>query len=320
MRKINILKNDDYWYDFSKTLNELGYNSEVIDISLSNIESYVVAHPQDLNIVWGGFFRKKTSNNPSYVGTPSVGWAEQGVGLSHYDTISLDPKGHVGNGTLPASKIEPITESQDKELQDWLERHYFNKITNCGLPELPDDFILFPLQHLKDSTMMFDCPSWARDYQSIINHICSIIPENTSLVVKQHPKHRNGFSSETRGKVVYLPMFPDSVNPSLNDALLRKCRAVVAVNSSYVVEALLYNKPILTAGKGIFTGNGLTTEVNRLQDIQFDNLFVEEKANRSFLYEICLNRQILKSECANKSVVSRVWNRYMELSKALYGE
>ncbi len=320
MRKINILKNDPYWSDFSKSLNSLGYNSEVIDISLSNIESYVKSHPQDLNVVWGGFFRKKTNNNPEYMNNSSVCWAEQGVGLSHYDTISLDPKGHVGNGTLPASNFRTITREEHLEYTDWVEKHYLNKVKEIALPELPDDFILFPLQHLKDSTMMFDCPAWARDYQSIINHICDIIPAQTKLVVKQHPKHRSGFSSETRGKVVFLPTFPDTVNPSLNDALLRKCRAVVAINSSYVIEALANYKPVVTLGRGIFTGNELTTEVSSLKDIQFDNLICETQKNVDFLYEVCLNRQILKSECGNVTVVKRIWDRYMELSKALYGE
>ncbi|WP_167762500.1 hypothetical protein [Brevundimonas intermedia] len=128
--------------------------------------------------------------------------------------------------------------------------------------------------HLKDEENLDEL------YQAILQHV----PDSWRILYKPHPL-------TPRDPLADVALAPDRflrLDVDLHDALTA-CKAVLVHSSNVGLEALLYGKPVLTLGRPIYEGRGLTThleQVNRLSGVLTDSgglLLATEEAVLSFL-------------------------------------
>jgi len=312
----------DYIAGLGPYLNSRGYS-----VSFNNIQGYDMRdrverlEEDEAMFVWSGPYRRFTADK--WKPHPRVIHCERGF-LPHYTSVNFDVAGHGYRSSITGAKFDtPLYLTQLNELKEFLRDHYYP----ATIPDprefpFPDPFYLLPLQHNDDSVMQYDAPMYTRNSASLIRQIAKVLPDGCSLVVKTHPLHTSPTlpgaveSSGLNVQLIDSSKFDDEQNHKVNLALLYRAKAMITVNSSFIFEALAFNVPTITLGRGVFSGSGLTKEVTRIDATLFDNIPLHLSRNLAFLYELCINRQILHADFDNREIVDRAWqlfeNRYAE--------
>jgi hypothetical protein len=132
-------------------------------------------------------------------------------------------------------------------------------------PERP--FVYFPL-HVTDDYKIKKIIPHCVDQASIAEQVADALPPGYDLVLKEHPMSvgRNSLSFLRRlRKRANVRL----VNPWTNSHMLMRDAAAVAVISSTVgLEALLYEKPVLTLGEPFYAGYGITLDVDSFRELR----------------------------------------------------
>lgn len=122
-------------------------------------------------------------------------------------------------------------------------------------------FVFYPIHFGSDIQITLRAPQWENQI-ALIEHLAASLPFGSELVVKEHPF---GVGS--------LPLAPFRallrrrpeirlVRPTTHaHALLRQCAAVATVNSTTGFEAMMFGKPVVTFGHGLYRGLGLSIDV-----------------------------------------------------------
>jgi hypothetical protein len=128
-------------------------------------------------------------------------------------------------------------------------------------------FVYFPLHVTDDYKIQRIVPHCA-DQASLVEQVADALPQGHDIVLKEHPMSlgRNSFRLLHR-----LRRRPNVrlVNPytSTHD-LIRHSEGVVVIGSTVGLEALLYDKPVLTLGDPYYAGFGVTLDVHSFAEIQ----------------------------------------------------
>lgn len=135
---------------------------------------------------------------------------------------------------------------------------------------LPEQFVFLPLQVHDDSQILLYSPQF-RDMPSVVRFcIAGVEAANRQrgtrlkLVVKEHPSDH--------GRIDYSQAFrefPEAVftkSASTQD-LIRKCAAVITVNSTVGIEAMLQLKPVVTLGEAFYAVPGLVRACGAKDDL-----------------------------------------------------
>jgi hypothetical protein len=136
-----------------------------------------------------------------------------------------------------------------------------------GRPEPGRPFVYFPL-HVTDDYKITRIIPHAVDQASLVEQVADALPAGYDLVLKEHPMSvgRNSIALlrrlRRRPNVRLLP--PDA---SSHD-LIRVAEAVVVISSTVGLEALLYDKPVLTLGQPFYSGYGVTLDVDSFAEIR----------------------------------------------------
>ena len=297
----------DYISGLIPYLESIGYTVKVESADVIHSKWFDI-HDDAIIVVWSGGYRKATNDHPEI--SPNILHAEQGF-LPHYTSVHFDPRGHGSASSLIGNLNDPITDEQEIELAAFLSQNYYLN-RPCEL-SLPDRYWLLLLQHVQDSVMMWDAPAYARDPSMLIRSVQAQLPAGTQLVVKPHPLHKPR-GLRTSGAIVVDGQgdakLDHSDNSALNQHLIRNAEGVITVNSSFVFEALAYDKPVITLGTSVFTGNNVTKEAPRVNESLFDDLVCDSTRNKAFLYELCLRKQIMYSNPAPAEQWADVEDRY----------
>jgi hypothetical protein len=128
-------------------------------------------------------------------------------------------------------------------------------------------FVYFPLQVADDYKILRLRPHCA-DQEALIARLVAALPAGVQVVVKEHPMSigRNSIrmlrrlAGDERIRVV------DPYTSSLE--LVRRSIGVATVSSTVGLEALLYEKPVLTLGRPFYSGYGLTLDADGAEGIQ----------------------------------------------------
>ncbi len=145
------------------------------------------------------------------------------------------------------------------------------------------EFVFCPLQVPSDMNIARFSP-WT-DMTAFIRHVAAALP-GERLLFKCHPLDP--------GKEGYLRLREEHGNISvLEDAdlkqLLAECSCVVGINSTVLLEALLFDKPVTYLGAGVGSNKGGVFNY----DISSAARFVPDKGLRDrFLYDLIFRRQI----------------------------
>jgi hypothetical protein len=153
-----------------------------------------------------------------------------------------------------------------KKRQSWarlnsLKNHILNNRLATDPREIPKPFFLFPLNVPEDAQLVLRAPH-LRDLLSICEQVANVLPYGHTLAIKEHPGHP-GMIDYYRLKTVlryHRNMVFVRAEEKLWD-LLGETSALIAVNSTAAIEALVRNIPVVTVGEAFYKGTGLTYDV-----------------------------------------------------------
>jgi hypothetical protein len=106
------------------------------------------------------------------------------------------------------------------------------------------------------------------DQPSIVEQVADALPPGHDLVLKEHPMSvgRNSIALlrrlRTRPNVRLVQPYTSS------HELIRDAEAVAVISSTVGLEALLYEKPVLTLGEPFYSGFGVTLDVDSFREIR----------------------------------------------------
>jgi hypothetical protein len=128
-------------------------------------------------------------------------------------------------------------------------------------------FVYFPLHVTDDYKIELLIPHCA-DQASIVEQLADALPPGYDLVLKEHPLAigRNPLSFlrrlRRRPNVRLVDPFESSHD------LIRAADAVAVISSTVGLEALLYEKPVLTLGQPFYAGFGVTLDLDSFREIR----------------------------------------------------
>lgn len=179
-------------------------------------------------------------------------------------------------GVLVRHFAVAMREDRDNEYlqpMKWMARdakEYVRALSARGLYRHPDGgrpFVYFPLHVTDDYKIKRVIPHCVHQ-EAIIERIADALPHGYDLVLKEHPMSvgRNPLSM-LRG----LARIPNVrlVSPFINSHfLMKRAEAVAVISSTVGLEALMYEKPVLTVGQPFYSGYGLTLDVDSFAEIR----------------------------------------------------
>lgn len=214
---------------YLKDLSRIEKPDVVIVYNGSNYPESVLANvAQDHRRVYveGGFFPKTLQIDP--------------VGLNAANSVPRDPAFYLDTdedfaaGGLPAvvhnrpskGRFEPV--------------------------ELDPGYIFVPFQVPSDMQVTLHSP-WIRDMETFQDAICDLAdacPEET-FVIKEHPSFkRSVIGRRDHPRVIYA-------NGNVTSELIEQSRAVITLNSTVGIEALLIDRPVITLANACYNVEGL---------------------------------------------------------------
>ena len=122
-------------------------------------------------------------------------------------------------------------------------------------------FVYFPL-HVTDDYKIKRLIPHCVDQSALIEQVSDALPAGYDVVLKEHPMSigRNSLDMLrrlTRRKNIRL------VDPyTSSHELVQRAEAVIVISSTVGLEALMYDKPVLTMGQPFYSGYGVTVDVD----------------------------------------------------------
>jgi hypothetical protein len=147
---------------------------------------------------------------------------------------------------------------------DWTRAHLARPF--YGHREAGRPYVYFPLHVTDDYKIQRVIPHCA-DQASLVEQVADALPQGHDLVLKEHPMSvgRNSIGLLRRlGKRPNVRL----VQPHASThELIKGAEAVVVISSTVGLEALLYEKPVLTLGEPYYSGFGVTVDARSLSEI-----------------------------------------------------
>jgi hypothetical protein len=226
-------------------------------------------------VVWGGFQLP--------IAAALAAAREAGIGTIYCEngylprTIVMDPKGiNAGNSLMgkPAAFYQAINVPEEARKDVFGAALVARPLKRGGTAReninLPARFVFLPLQVHDDSQILLYSPHFP-DMPSVIRFCVGGVAAynrmsgaEMKLVVKEHPSDH--------GRIDYSDLYrkyPDIVFTKLANTqdLIAKSEAVITVNSTVGIEAMLQLKPVITLGDAFYAMPGLVTPVAAKDDL-----------------------------------------------------
>lgn len=128
-------------------------------------------------------------------------------------------------------------------------------------------FVYFPL-HVTDDYKIKAVIPHCVDQASIVEQLADALPPGYDLVLKEHPM------SVGRNPLDFLARLRRRPNVRLlhpfesSHELVRDAAAVAVISSTVGLEALLYERPVLTLGEPFYAGYGITLDLRSFAEIR----------------------------------------------------
>jgi hypothetical protein len=242
-------------------------NYSIINLLENLNPSHIVVWNGDFNDSKRGFQVKLISLIKSTFPNIKFVYCEHGW-LPQKQTFSIDSAG--SNGSSSFAKATSFPMNIDLSPVRNKRSHYERAADKPNV----DNFIYMPLQLNTDTQIKMHSPFF-KDMKDFILHIASIFPDK-QLVVKGHPKDlvQNHIRYNQICNSLYNVKYVSDQN---NIGYCKYADCVIAINSTAVNEALIFQKPVMTYGKNNFSNKGVTYEVNDVNDISFQRNFLNYK-------------------------------------------
>ncbi len=152
-----------------------------------------------------------------------------------------------------------------QNLSEWLRARAARPFYDRLDPERP--FVYFPL-HVTDDYKITRIIPHCVDQASLVEQVADALPQGHDLVLKEHPM------SLGRNSIRLLRRLRQRPNVRLVDPygstheLIARSEAVAVISSTVGLEALLYDKPVLTLGQPYYAGFGVTLDLDSFAEIR----------------------------------------------------
>jgi hypothetical protein len=135
--------------------------------------------------------------------------------------------------------------------------------------DVPTDrpFVYFPVHVIDDFKIELLIPHCA-DQEFLIKLVADSLPQGYDVVLKEHPL------SLGRNPVSMLRRLSRMENVRLvhpetsSHELIQRAEAVTVISSTVGLEALMYDKPVMTMGKPFWSGYGITLDLESFREVR----------------------------------------------------
>jgi len=233
---------------------------------ISRLESLGTTHL----VVWNGEFNDKDRGyQPKYLDyikrytNIKIIYTEHGW-FPQNKTFMIDTEGTNGSSSISKSRIVPIGYPNEHSSK---KREYDTMAIDPG----ERNYIYVPLQ-LNTDTQIVNHSPFFKDMKDLIEHVAKLF--STKIIIKVHPKDtlvNKRRYKEICSKYPHLKYVED-LN---NIGWCKFADRVIAINSTSINEALLYNKPVMTYGINNFYDKGVTYTIKNISDTDHQQKFLE---------------------------------------------
>ena len=127
-------------------------------------------------------------------------------------------------------------------------------------------YYYFPL-HVTDDFKIERAIPHCADQESLIKQVADALPQGYDLVLKEHPVSIGRNDPAMLRRLTRIPNVR-LVDPyTSSHDLIRNAAAVVVISSTVGIEALMYDKPVLTLGQPYYAGYGVTVDLDSFRHI-----------------------------------------------------
>ncbi|HVV58630.1 MAG TPA: hypothetical protein VHC45_09725 [Gaiellaceae bacterium] len=128
-------------------------------------------------------------------------------------------------------------------------------------------FVYFPL-HVTDDYKIRKVIPHCVDQVSILEQVADALPPGHDLVLKEHPMSVGRNSIRLLRRLRTRPNVRLVEPHTSSHDLIRRAEAITVISSTVGIEALLYDKPVLTIGQPFYSGYGTTLDVDSFAEIR----------------------------------------------------
>jgi hypothetical protein len=129
-------------------------------------------------------------------------------------------------------------------------------------------YVYFPFHVQLDYALTIRCPEYLNQL-ALVDYLCSILPSDVSLYIKEHPASIGGFGYGELRRLLHRHKNLRLIHPSVNSYdLAEKSSLIVTINSKAGAEALVMGKPVIVLGDAFYTHSGLATYVANPRDLE----------------------------------------------------
>lgn len=170
-------------------------------------------------------------------------------------TLQIDPVGLNAANSVPRDPAFYLDTDEDFAADGLPEavNNRASKTSGAGEIALSPDYVFVPFQVPSDMQVTVHSP-WVRDMEMFLDVVLAAAdrhPDET-FVIKEHPS----FKRSVRGLRSNHPRVIFA-NDNVTSELIQNARAVVTLNSTVGIEALLFDRPVITLGQACYNVEGL---------------------------------------------------------------
>lgn len=152
--------------------------------------------------------------------------------------------------------------------------------------ELPARYLFVPFQVDVDRQILMYSP-WIKHMQhlyQVLLGMLEVLPEDMWIVFKEHPSSAKDYSFLSRE----CPARMVFANDNSTQVLIENAQAVVTINSTVGIEALLLGKPVITLGQAFYNIDGIVSHADTAAQLRsilghVDTLSVDSDLVRRFI-------------------------------------
>lgn len=139
-------------------------------------------------------------------------------------------------------------------------------ISYCELKNISNPFVFYPLHAPLESQTIVRGFAFRNEF-SLLELISLSLPINYNLCVKEHPGFQgyypyNNYLQLKKYENIKL------LNPSENShEIIKKATLIILINSTVWFESLLFNKPVIALGTGIFSSQKILYECSQIEKL-----------------------------------------------------
>ena len=186
-------------------------------------------------------------------------------------TTTMDDKGinYLNSLSRSANFYRQLPDTFNK-LPDKLTARQFHadkKIRGSKI-QIPKNYIFVPFQVNADSQILLHSP-WIKDMHylfTILVAVCSkLADKNIKLIIKEHPSCLSNYDKEHELAELNDRIFFANLNDT--QELIYNSQAVITINSTVGMEALLLDKKVISLGQACYNLSGITQTASSVKEL-----------------------------------------------------